>query len=563
MNLMQDSSRGKTRLKVLAVVLNVLLLVSCELCSYASGAVYYVSPSGNNSYPGTEAQSWQTIQKAADTLVAGDMVYIKAGIYQEQVTPQNSGSVSNYITYAAHPSGTVTIDGTSITLSSGQDGLFNVSNKSYIKISGLEIKNARPNNNSNGIFVDSSSYITIEKNYTYNTVSSGISVWSSSNIIIDGNEVELACNDGEQECITVAITDTFEIKDNHVHDSGPGTNGGEGIDAKDGSSNGKIYNNHVHHLNNRLGIYIDSWNKKTSNIQVYQNKVHDIVNADGFTLAAERGGLLENISIYNNIAYNNGTCGISISSNGGPLYQHPMNDIKIINNTFYNNGKGTWGGGVYVENQDVQSAVIRNNICSRNLSFQISNEAGLTGKGLTVDHNLIDGYRGDTDEIRGTDYAEGDPLFLSASGSDFHLQGSSPAIDKGFSTDAPSDDYDGNARPYGSGYDIGAYEYGAGTITTTGPTTTIGPTITTTTTEDENGCCSLEEIYGEFSKETELLRYLRDNYLSKTPEGQEIIRLYYQWSPMIVKMMEEDEEFEQEVKETIGGVLMLITEETN
>ena len=56
-----------------------------------------------------------------------------------------------------------------------------------------------------------SSYITIEKNYTYNTVSSGIAVWNSNNIIIDGNEVELACNDGEQECITVAVTHTFEL----------------------------------------------------------------------------------------------------------------------------------------------------------------------------------------------------------------------------------------------------------------------------------------------------------------------------------------------------------------
>ncbi len=50
----------------------------------------------------------------------------------------------------------------------------------------------------------------------------------------------------------MAGTDTFKIRNNHVHNGGPGSIGGEGIDAKDGSSNGKIYQNHVHHLNREI-----------------------------------------------------------------------------------------------------------------------------------------------------------------------------------------------------------------------------------------------------------------------------------------------------------------------
>ena len=34
--------------------------------------------------------------------------------------------------------------------------------------------------------------------------------------------------------------------------------------------------------------------------------------------------------------------------------------------------------------------------------------------------------------------------------------------------------------------------------------------------------------------------------------------MYYEWSPAIVKAMEENEEFEKEVKEMIDGVLVLI-----
>jgi hypothetical protein len=72
------------------------------------------------------------------------------------------------------------------------------------------------------------------------------------------------------------------------------------------------------------------------------------------------------------------------------------------------------------------------------------------------------------------------------------------------------------------------------------------------------GLCSAELIYGEHSEQIDLLRYIRDNVLTQTPEGQEIIRLYYQWSPAIVKAMEQDEEFKEEMKEMIDGVLGLI-----
>jgi hypothetical protein len=98
--------------------------------------------------------------------------------------------------------------------------------------------------------------------------------------------------------------------------------------------------------------------------------------------------------------------------------------------------------------------------------------------------------------------------------------------------------------------------YGGTVPTTTVPvtTTTSIPSGTTTTVEP----CTSEAIYGENSEETELLRYIRDNVLSQTPEGQELIRLYYELSPVIVEMMEEDEEFKAPVKEMIDGVLPLI-----
>jgi hypothetical protein len=92
-------------------------------------------------------------------------------------------------------------------------------------------------------------------------------------------------------------------------------------------------------------------------------------------------------------------------------------------------------------------------------------------------------------------------------------------------------------------------------------TTTISETTTTIdgeTTTTSAPSCPTENIYGEHSEETELLRYFRDTILCKIPEGQELIKLYYTWSPVVVKAMENDEEFKEEVKEMVDGVLELI-----
>jgi len=67
--------------------------------------------------------------------------------------------------------------------------------------------------------------------------------------------------------------------------------------------------------------------------------------------------------------------------------------------------------------------------------------------------------------------------------------------------------------------------------------------------------CTAEQIYGVYSEETEHLRFFRDNVLNKTQEGRELIRLYYKWSPAIVKAMGEDEELKEQMKELIDGIL--------
>ena len=74
-------------------------LVSLD-CTWA--AVYYVAPDGLDSQPGSAAEPWATIQKAADTMSAGDTVLVQAGDYASQrVSLTRSGASGAPIVFQA------------------------------------------------------------------------------------------------------------------------------------------------------------------------------------------------------------------------------------------------------------------------------------------------------------------------------------------------------------------------------------------------------------------------------------------------------------------------------
>ena len=435
-----DTCRGETK-------------STCELpAPPAEGATHYVSPAGADTNPGTIGSPWRTIQHAADELEAGETVYIRAGTYTERVQARRSGTAEHYIEFVAYPGEAPVIDGAGVTLPPDQAGLFEINGFSHIRVSGLRVVNARPDDNSNGIFVYGAHGVRLEDNETYNTKSSGIGVWNSSDVIVSGNEIVHACTGGYQESLTVAGTDTFEVVANIVRDTAGGK---EGIDAKDGSRNGKIHGNLVYNVP-AVGIYIDAWDKLTSGISVYQNTIHDTGN--GIAVASEMGGTLVNIQIYNPLVYRNEYIGIAITRNGLGSH-HPIQGVTIVNNTVWRNG-ATWGGGIAVDNPHATGVVVRNNILSANLSFQLSLSADVPAANATIDHQLIHGYQGNLEdgEIYGSDYVEGNPRFANASGGDFHLRAGSPAGNVGSPAGAPPRDFDDVPRPQGAGHDIGAFE---------------------------------------------------------------------------------------------------------
>ena len=93
-----------------------------------------MATNGNDGNPGTLAQPWRTIQKAANTMVAGDTVFIRGGTYNELVTVQYRGNSSGpYTTFTAYPGEQVILDGTGISIQHG-GGLFHIWGSNYIQV---------------------------------------------------------------------------------------------------------------------------------------------------------------------------------------------------------------------------------------------------------------------------------------------------------------------------------------------------------------------------------------------------------------------------------------------
>ena len=89
----------------------------------------------------------------------------------------------------------------------------------------------------------------------------------------------------------------------------------------------------------------------------------------------------------------------------------------------------------------------------------------MSGAVITADYNLF--FNAPTTAPIGAHSITGaDPLFRNAAGHDYQLTSGSPAIDAGVDASVTTD-LNGNARPIGFGFDIGAYEANVAYITST------------------------------------------------------------------------------------------------
>ena len=353
---------------------------------------YYISPSGSNSNNGLLATPWQTIQYGIGQANNGDTLNLFTGTYNEKVNVTKSLTIRN------QTGNTPILSGTGVTT---QDAMIAITNQTNVTIDGLEIAN-NIQNAAQGILVDGiCQNITIKNcklhdiHFSSNpsapvnagTNAQGIIVYGTnastaiSNLKINNNTL-YNCRLGYSEGIAVnGNVDGFEVIGNLVHDItniGIDLIGHEGTcsnPANDQARNGLIKNNLIYNCISAYatsgGLYVDGG----KNIIIENNTSYH--NGYGVEVGCENvGKTTDNITVRNNIFYDNQVCAIALGGFDYPAGSGKVINSEVRNNTCYKNDFLNGGTGeLYLSYSE--KSVVENNI------FYLSNQNSLVYANLT------------------------------------------------------------------------------------------------------------------------------------------------------------------------------------
>lgn len=373
------------------------------------GATYHVAINGSDSNPGTLNQPFKSFKKGVSLLQPGDTLYIRGGVYTEQIDlqkPNKSGTVGNYITIAGYRGETVTLEYTE--LSEGGYGPIKArGNRGYLIFENLVL------DGKNG--ADKSGWSIRDGNHHFILRNLEIMHFRVSGLYISANDIQV---------INCSIHD-------QISETGLPGHRYYGIYFHDGN-NGLIEGNDIY---NNPGGGIQAYPGTINNLVIRNNKIHDnnstIHSPIGGIVISGSGYAVANVSVYNNLLYNNGSSPLSGLSPGIRIDGPNTTGTKVWNNTVYKNK----GYGLSIS--QANKTVVQNNIVYENVDGALFD----SGTDTILSHNLTT-----------------DPKLLRSGTSDFRLQPRSPAIDAGTPLSQVSTDFRNVLRPQGKTHDIGAYE---------------------------------------------------------------------------------------------------------
>ena len=388
----------------------------------AAGNTYYVATDGNDA-PGCGSQSspCRHIWYAAGRMSSGDTMAILPGTYQDHLYSDNGVDVFNNngpslpsgtagaptTIKAANGPGTVVLqwDGT-------KDVGFGLDSMSYVVMDGLTFDKVALSIGDADGRGPRSHHITLKNSVIKNNARNGFTGTSDYLEVINNKMYE---NGRDEEASNLspnpwAAYHVYECGDHQLWQGNEFYNAGG-------------YALHFNHAGSTC---------LTDSVLV-NNVFYD--NSIWYTTKPYRGkdgqGAIilnagDNVLIYNNIFYNNNGACVRIGSGRGN---------KIYNNTCHDD----INGAAFIDN----SVYAHNNFIRNNIAWSLANE---NNNVVTAESNL---WTSNTN-----------PRFVNPAAFDFHVQTGSPAIDAGLTLPDVPCDFDGNGRPAGSAYDIGAYEYG-------------------------------------------------------------------------------------------------------
>ncbi|GEM_PF-2722121 len=427
-----------------------------------TGTTYYVNGmTGNDQANGqTENTAWKTIQKAADTLNAGDTVLImdpgngyeyyerRWNLQWKNWQVHRSGTAGQYITYKNYP-------GHRPVLKVDTYNGFEVEGASYIEVNGLSIKGLPDPASIIGDPANSADRKTLAQDPKY--FGNGISVFGSdwSHVRILNNHVQSVGGNG----IGAAGGSLIRIEGNTIwgstHRSDAGNSAISLISMDDRVATPSTY-----------GILVQG-NTAYDNTNMIDFKGYSPaqitdgngVILDGLNASRNNAGYSHRTGIFNNLFYVNGGRGVHVFNSS---------KVDVFHNTCWQNlassdlqlfegelsavpGEGTVEDILFVNN----IAVARDGCKAHNVPSALA---------PSIQHNLLVSSRNDQVAVNANNLTAATHLFRNANANpataDFRLHALSEAVDAGTATGAPDDDLVGSARPIGNGVDLGAFERG-------------------------------------------------------------------------------------------------------
>jgi chitodextrinase len=421
--------------------------------SVAHAASYYVAISGNDASAGSMAAPFRTVSKAAAVAAAGDVVNVRAGVYNDLVKINSKGTAAARITFRSYPGELAILDGTGTAVDTN---LVQIGGD-YLDFTGFEVRNATRI----GIEGRGAQNLRIADNNIHHCQRGGIFMTDGvsrpgTDFLIENNTVSYNVLQNQYltatewgQALSVYRTSRSQIVHNKVF-----KNYGEGIDFI--MSDYGVATDNESYDNFSVNVYLDNARYMTiSRNLIYSTGDRGFYRgghpAVGISLANETyeyPNLLTDLTITNNVIID-GFVGIYYSNygRGGGL-----KNTTIANNTVY---KADWS---LIE---LEASTHQNTVVQNNLFYQVNGGEMATqnlGAGVKFQQNNWTGGNAGT-AASATDVI-GDPRMVNPGttlAADYKLTAASPLLLRGATLAAVKDDFFGSSRT--AAFDIGAHQF--------------------------------------------------------------------------------------------------------